>query len=100
MGEVPGPDDRDALAPRPPGEPGNVTVLTARPGEARVDMQVGVKHPASLAAFSLVVRGSRGVPPALRGAGRRPPEPAGLPDGPAPGAGPAAPPAPRPRPRL
>src|ERR1700733_14990493 len=55
MGEVSRPDDRDALAPRPPGEPGNVTVLAARPGEARVDMQVGVKHPASLAAFSVVV---------------------------------------------
>ena len=55
MGEVSRPDDRDALAPRPPGEPRNVTVLAARPGEARVDMQVGVKHPASLAAFSVVV---------------------------------------------
>src|ERR1035438_9540052 len=57
MGEVPGAGDRDALAQRPPGEPGNVAVLTARPGEAGVDMQVGVKHPASLAAFSVVVRG-------------------------------------------
>ena len=55
MGEVSGPDDRDTLAPRPPGEPRNVTVLAARPGEARVDMQVGVKHAASLAAFSEVV---------------------------------------------
>src|SRR5580704_1034870 len=55
MGEVSRPDDRDALAPRPPGEPRNVTVLAARPGEARVDMQVGVKHAASLAAFSEVV---------------------------------------------
>src|SRR5580693_382939 len=55
MGEVSCPDDRDALAPRPPGEPRNVTVLAARPGEARVDMQVGVKHPVSLAAFSVVV---------------------------------------------
>src|SRR5580693_8931559 len=55
MGEVSCPDDRDALAPRPPGEPRNVTVLAARPGEARVDMQVGVKHPVSLAAFCVVV---------------------------------------------
>src|ERR1700733_7177585 len=55
MGEVSRPDDRDALAPRPPGEPRNITVLAARPGEARVDMQVGVKHPASLAAFFVVV---------------------------------------------
>src|SRR6185437_6727364 len=44
MGEVAGADHGDALAHRPPGQRPGVAVLAAGPGEARVDVQVRVKH--------------------------------------------------------
>ncbi len=46
VGEVAGADHADALARRPPGQRLGVAVLAAGAGEARVDVQVGVKHAA------------------------------------------------------
>ncbi len=45
VGEVAGANHGDALARRPPGQRPDVAVLAASAGEARVDVQVRVKHP-------------------------------------------------------
>ncbi len=49
VGEIAGPDQRDALAARPPGQVLDVAVFAARAGILRVDVQIGVEaHPAIL----------------------------------------------------
>src|SRR5262249_55583516 len=60
VGEVAGADYSDTFAHRPPGQRPGVAVLAAGPGEARVDVQVRVKHAARYCHAAVTLGGGFG----------------------------------------